>query len=564
MRNKYIILIASFVLIGLIACRKDFLDVNEVQANVSVDELYSSYGYAQQVVWNIYSYLPMGLEDLDLNAATDDAEATSVSNRSQQFNDGTWDQYNLPDDSWSRDFNGIQQANLFLKNRYRVDIDYLRDRITSTDSTSYFNARDNVKFMQGEALFLKAYFYFDLIKHFGSVPILDEPLDYNNKSSWQNIPRASLDDCIAYANALCDSAAQIIPEDLTPYSWYDLGRVTYGAIRSLQSRLLLYGASPLYQDGGSTVTWEEAAKAAYGVIKLGKYSLDPNYENLFGSGNTNSSEIIFYKRYGAINWAEFDNFPIMFQNSRGTSITPTQNFVDEFEVLEKDAAGDVLTARAFNWNNSADASNPYQNRDPRLSMQVVLNGSVFSGETIETYTGGNSGLPKLNATKTGYYLRKWINPSIDLVNSTTANHSWVYFRYSEILLNYAEAMFHAYGAMADPQGYGLTAIEAINLVRNRAHMPNLNAADLNESALVHERRVELGFEGQRIWDLRRLKLGSFLNQPINRVVISKSETGFSYEVKRLENRKFLDKMYWFPIPQTEIDKTGWAQNEGWN
>lgn len=564
MKKKNIILACiALALTYMTACKKDFLDVNNVQANVSVDELYSNYGYAQQVVWNAYSYLPNGLTDLDLEAASDDAEETSVSDRSQQFNDGTWDQYTNLDDSWTRNFEGIQQANLFLKNRSRINIDYLRDRITSTDSTAYFNARDNVRFLSGEVYFLKAYFYFDLVRHYGGVPILTAPLDYNDKASWKSQTRSSVDDCIKYINALCDSAAAIIPVDMSAYSWYDLGRVTYGAIKALQSKVLLFAASPLFQEAGATQTWVQAAKAAHDVIALGSYQLDGNYANLFGSGNTNSPEVIFYKRYGAINWLEEDNFPIVFQNANGKSLTPTQNFVDAFEVLTKDGNGVVTGSRPFSWSNPMDAKDPYGNRDPRLSAEVLYNEASFSGNTIETYTGGNSGLPKLNATKTGYYLKKWVNPSIDLVNGTTANHAWIYFRYGGILLNYAESMLHAYGAEADPEGYGMTALEAINLVRARAGMPRLGAAQLDEAAIEHERRVEMGFEGQRLWDVRRWKQGATFNQPVNRMVITKTGTTLDYSVKKLENRKFSDKMYWFPIPQSEINKTGWTQNAGW-
>ncbi|HTN39049.1 MAG TPA: RagB/SusD family nutrient uptake outer membrane protein [Arachidicoccus sp.] len=554
-------LIILLLLLG--SCKKDFLDVNNIQAQVSTDALYRNYNYAQQAVWNTYSYLPDGLADLDLEAATDDAEATVVSDRSQAFNDGTWDQYSQTDDSWSRDFDGIRQANLYLKNRDKVDISYLKDRITSTDSTTYFNARDNVKFMQGEVYFLKAYFYFDLVKHYGGVPIMKSPLDYQQKNDWKGIQRSSVDECLRYISALCDSAAAIIPEDLSPYSWYDLGRVTYGAIKALQSRTLLYGASPLYKDAGSTVTWEEAAAAAHNVINLHAYALDGNYSNLYGSGNTGSAELIFYKRYGAIHWPEQDNFPIAFQNSGGRSIAPTQDFVDAFEVQIMDDNGAVTGSRPFDWNNPVDAAHPYEHRDPRLSASVIYNGRIFSSLQIDTYTGGNSGLPKLNATKTGYYLCKWINPTIDLVNETSANHAWIYFRYGEILLNYAEAMYHAYGAEGDTPGYGLTALDAINLVRARAGMPPLTATALTETSIEHERKVELGFEGHRLWDVRRWKEGAVFNQPVHRIDITKKVTGLTYEVKKLENRRFEDKMYWYPIAQDEITKTGWAQNAGW-
>ena len=561
--KKIVIAISCFGIL-LASCKKDYLDVNDVKSYVTPDELYSNYNYAQQAVWNIYSYLPDGFAHLDYEAVTDNAEATNVTDVSQTFNNGIWNQYNNPDDSWTRDFNGIRQANLYLVNKDKVNIEYIRDKITTSDSSTWYNAQNNVKFMRGEVLFLKAFFYFDLVKRYGGVPIMEQPLDYDDPAAWKSLPRNTVDECIKYIVSLCDTAATIIPADLSPYSWYDLGRVTLGSILALKAKTLLYAASPLFKDAGATATWEDAASALHDVIALNAYSLDANYSNLFGSNNSTSKELIFYRRYGNTNSVEKDNFPIVFQNSDGNSITPTQNFIDGFEVLEKDGSGNITGSRPFDWSNIADAANPYVNRDPRLAATVVYNGSTFSSTVIETFRGGNSGLPKLNATKTGYYLSKWVNQSVDLVANTSTAHTWIYFRYGEILLDYAEAMFNAYGATVDPEGYGMTALAAINLVRQRVNMPALTAAQLNQQSLEHERNVELGFEDQRLWDVRRWKEGTtWFSKPVNRVEISKDGTAYTYSVTKLENRTFSDKMDWYPIPQDEITKTGWTQNTGW-
>ncbi|MGF7232101.1 RagB/SusD family nutrient uptake outer membrane protein [Arachidicoccus sp.] len=561
---KKIILIISVMTIGLVSCKKDYLDVNDVKAYITPDQLYANYNYAQQAVWNIYSYLPDGFAHLDYEAITDNAEATNVSDISQAFNTGIWNQYNNPDASWTRDFDGIRQANLYLRNKDKVDITYIRDKIITADSTAWFNAQNNVKFMRGEVLFLKAFFYFDLVKRYGGVPIMTESLDYNDQSTWKNIPRNSVDECIKYITALCDTAATIIPANLAPYSWYDLGRVTQGAIRALKARTLLYAASPLFKAAGATNTWADAAKAAHEVIAMNTYTLDVNYANLFGANNSTSKEVIFYRRYGNTNSVEQNNFPIVFQNANGNSVTPTQNFVDQFEVLEKDAGGNIIGSRPFDWSNASDAANPYANRDPRLAATVVYNNSVFSSTTIETYTGGNSGLPKLNATKTGYYLSKWVNQSVDLVAGTSTVHTWIYFRYAEILLDYAEAMYNAYGAASDPEGYGLTALDAINMVRARVKMPLLTVAQLNQQSIEHEREVEFGFENQRLWDVHRWNEGvDIFSKPVNRIEITQTGATYSYAVKKLEDRTFEDKMSWYPIPQSEISKTGWDQNPGW-
>jgi hypothetical protein len=561
--TRYIIVLLTLGA-TLTACKKDFLELKTVDADIPVEQLYANYNYVQGVVWNVYSYLPEGLENMDLEAATDNAESTDVSSRTQTFNYGIWNQYDNKDDVWNRNFEGIRQANLYLKNKDKVDISYIKNKINSTDSTTYFNARDNVKFMQGEVLFLKAYFYFELVKRYGGVPIFEEPLDFNDKSTWENVPRNSVDECIKYIATLCDKAAGIIPTNLAPYAWYEAGRVTNGAALALKSKALLYGASPLFKDLGSTTTWAQAAKAADDVIKLNKYSLDASYGNLFGANNTTSSEVIFYRRYGSINWLEEDNFPIAFEKSNGRSITPTQNFVDQFEVLQKDGNGNVTGAVPFDWSNPVHIADPYANRDPRLATTVTFNNKSFKSTQIQTYVGGNSGLPKQNATKTGYYLAKYVNSNVDLVNDTKTIHSWIYFRYGEILLDYAEAMFNAYGAEGDPQAFGMTALQAINKVRQRANMPAITATQLNQARIEHERNVEMGFENQRLWDVRRWKKGTtYFNAPVKRIEITKTGSTFSYEVKKLEDRKFEEKMNLYPIPQSEIDKTNWTQNLNW-
>ncbi|WP_276504894.1 RagB/SusD family nutrient uptake outer membrane protein [Terrimonas pollutisoli] len=563
--KKIVVIILLFAILFIdVSCKKDFLEVHEVKTYVSPDDLYSNYNYVQQAVWNIYSYLPDGFSLLDYEAVTENAEATDITWASHTFNNGIWNQYNNPDGSWWRDFNGIRQANLYLANKDKANIDYIKGQIISADSSALYNARNNIKFMQGEALFLKAFFYFDLVKRYGGVPIMHQPLNYDDPATWKNISRNTVDECIKYIVSLCDSAANIIPSNLAPYSWYSQGRVTFGAIKALKGKALLYAASPLFKDAGATATWADAASALHDVIASNAYSLDANYSNLFGANNASSNELIFYRRYGNINNIERDNFPIVFQNSNGNSIAPTQNFVDEFEVLEKDNNGNITGARPFDWSNPDDAANPYTNRDPRMAVTVVYNGATFSSKTIETFTGGNSGLPTLNATKTGYYLSKWVNQSVDLVAGTSSAHTWSYFRYGAILLDYAEAMYNAYGATADPQGYGMTALDAINLVRQRVNMPSLNAAQLNQQSIEHERNVELGFEDQRLWDVRRWKKGTtYFNKPVNRIEIIKNGTTYSYTVTNLENRVFENKMTWYPIPQDEITKTGWAQNSGW-
>jgi len=569
MKFKFKILLFFVLAITVSSCQNDFLDERSVLVDVTLDQLYYNYPYMQGVVWNTYSYLPNGFSYAYQDAATDNAEATNELSPLQKFNNGTWDQFTNPDDVWAHYFSGIRQANLYLKNRSKTSIDYIKNGIIGQDSTVYINAKNNLVFMHGEVLFLKAYFYFELVKRYGGVPIMEEPLDFANSSALKNIKRNSLSECVSYIINLCDSAKLYIPADLSPYAWYQDGRVTQGAMLALKSRVLLYAASPLYTDNGSTTKWEDAAKAAYEVINTNSYKLADSYAQLFGSNNNSTSEVIFKQRnYGSLNYLEFDNFPKVFDGSNGNSITPTQNFVDAFEVLTKDASGSITGSIPFDWNNPVHSANPYLNRDPRFYATVVYNGEVYKGITIQTYAGGNSGQPILGATKTGYYLAKWIDPAIDLVNNTSSNHTWIYFRYGEVLLNYAEAMFNAFGATADPNGYGMSALQAINKVRTRAGMPNLSDIDLTQLRIENERNVELSFEDQRFWDVRRWEKGDYFNRTVNKISIVKSGTDlepvYTFNVKPLENRVFETKMYFYPIPQSEIIKTGWSQNALWS
>jgi hypothetical protein len=499
MKNIRTILILSATIIALSSCEDDFLTVKNIKAGVTVDDLYSRYSYYQGVIWEAYSYLPNGFSGLWREAATDVAEATSEGAASQLFNLGIWNQFSNPDNVWTSNFRGINQVNRFLKNKDKVDIEYILSNITTTDSSAYFNARNNIKFMEGEAYFLKAFFYFELVKRYGGVPIIDEPLDYYNEESWRNIKRNSLNECINYIAGLCDKAAAIIPVSTTAFTWYQDGRATHGAVKALKARTLLYAASPLYKNAGSTVTWADAAAAANDVIALKQYNLNSTYAPLFGASNASLQEFIFKRRYGAINWLEYSQFPVHFVGSNGNSLTPTQNFVDQFEVVGRN--GNIVTCEDFSWGNPVHAANPYANRDPRLAATVVHNGMMFKNISIETFTGGNSGLPKQNASKTGYYLLKWVNPSIDLVNNTTANHTWCYFRYADILLMYAEAMLNAFGPDEDPFNYGMTATKAFNLVRARSKVSELLPGELNQARIERERLIELSFETHRFWDV---------------------------------------------------------------
>lgn len=227
----------------------------------------------------------------------------------------------------------------------------------------------------------------------------------------------------------------------------------------------------------------------------------------------------------------------------------------------------------IDWDNEDMKKNPYEGRDPRFYQTIVYNGLKWPADKpVEIYEGGSNGLPLLNATTTGYYLRKYVNNSISFepgAPTAKAHHNWILFRYAEVLLNYAEAMANAYGDInATTEKCKMSALEAINAVRGRlgVEMPplstSLTPAEFLEK-VKHERRVELAFEGHRFWDLRRWK-DLDESKDIYGIKIVKTGDEITYTKFLMEQRKIEDKLYFYPIANAELFKNGnLQQNPGW-
>jgi hypothetical protein len=188
---------------------------------------------------------------------------------------------------------------------------------------------------------------------------------------------------------------------------------------------------------------------------------------------------------------------------------------------------------------------------------------------VEIWYGGLDGMPKEYATETGYYLKKYVVESVNLDPSytTTAKHLVVLFRYGEVLLNYAEAMNEAYGPSSGFGNLGMTAYEAVELIRARAGMPGFGAGmdkDGFRLELRNERRVELAFEDHRFWDIRRWKIGGQTTH-IKGMEINRNDDGtFDFNVKTVETRQWNEKMNMYPIPRKEIYiNSNLLQNTGW-
>ena len=555
---SYIYISAAISIAFTLSSCNGFLD-REEDSFIDKTATFDSYNRTKQYLTYAYTLLPDGLNRFSreamLASATDDAEFAIESAEIQQFNNGSWNALNNPDDVWNRYFSGISKCCTLLENTNHVNLDI--SRLDPDKQVEYANSLKDIRMWRAEARFLRAYFHFELLKRYGPIPIVTSTLSING--NYENTPRPTMKEVVDFIAKECDIAADTL--ELTPWRNVNdaFGRATKGAALALKSRLLLYAASPLYVDFGDTneankptdvALWKSAANAAKAVIDLNQYELASSYGDLFKNDFQNK-EYIFVRRYAANSDFEKSNFPVSFGGKGGTN--PSQNLVDDYEMLD---------GTPFDWNDPAKAAQPFENRDARLGATILMNMAPFKGKKVATYPEGADASPNPNATKTGYYLRKFLNEDVNIqTGGSSGGHVVPLFRLAEIYLNYVEALNEC-----DPTNPDIALY--LNKVRNRASLPNVSALSQEQMRTViqHERRVELAFEEHRSWDVRRWKIASStLGAPLMGVQIERKPLGgYTYMPVKVEQRVFQPKMYWYPIPQSEVLKLKqWKQNNGW-
>lgn len=555
---SYIYISAAINIAFTLSSCNGFLD-REEDSFIDKTATFDSYNRTKQYLTYAYTLLPDGLNRFSreamLASATDDAEFAIESAEIQQFNNGSWNALNNPDDVWNRYFSGISKCCTLLENTNHVNLDI--SRLDPGKQVEYANSLKDIRMWRAEARFLRAYFHFELLKRYGPIPIVTSTLSING--NYENTPRPTMKEVVDFIAKECDIAADTL--ELTPWRNVNdaFGRATKGAALALKSRLLLYAASPLYVDFGDTnesnkptdvALWKSAADAAKAVIDLNQYELASSYADLFKNDFQNK-EYIFVRRYAANSDFEKSNFPVSFGGKGGTN--PSQNLVDDYEMLD---------GTPFDWNDPAKAAQPFENRDARLGATILMNMAPFKGKKVATYPEGTDASPNPNATKTGYYLRKFLNEDVNIqTGGSSGGHVVPLFRLAEIYLNYVEALNEC-----DPTNPDIALY--LNKVRNRASLPNVSALSQEQMRTViqHERRVELAFEEHRSWDVRRWKIASStLGAPLMGVQIERKPLGgYTYMPVKVEQRVFQPKMYWYPIPQSEVLKLKqWKQNNGW-
>lgn len=490
-----IILGLSFI---LTACTKDVIEVAS-STQISSETFWKTEADARLGLNGIYSTLS-GLEQsyIYYDVLSDNAYNHYPWEGFKAIADGTHEPRTggLIGWTWGGCFSGIGRANVLLDN-----IDNVEDLDEDFKNSAI-----------GEALFLRAYFYFRLADFYGGVPIILE----SPKIEHSSLPRDSKEAVVNQIIADLDEAYNKLPVTQS-----EVGKATKGAARALKARVLLYNER-----------WTEAAQAAQDVMGMG-YSLFPSYRDLFRQANENNEEVIFDVQYVSPEQGNFYELYLgSFSNGGWSSIVPLQNMVDEYEMIDGMSIED---------SPLYDEDNPYENRDPRLTQTISVPGATING--IENHTGEYSGYCFKKYTE--YDETGVVTPT---PYPTRTGQNAIILRLAGVMLTYAEAQNEASGP--DQSVY-----DAINMIRQRSsvNMPPLPAglsqAQMRE-AIRHERRVELLLEGTRYSDIRRWRIA---DQLINGL----SDPGGT--------RKFdPSRDYVLPIPAGEFDIEGTALEQNPN
>ncbi|OJV90018.1 MAG: hypothetical protein BGO34_08070 [Bacteroidia bacterium 44-10] len=546
--------------------------------------------FAEGLLVTGYTRIPTNSYSFN-DVATDDAVSNDKLNNYLRMATGQWSSTFDPMNQWSNCLYGIQSVNQFIS-----IIDTVNWRPSIPEMNDLYKKR-----FKGEAFGVRALLKYHLLVTVAGestsgqllgIPLLDGFLENNADF---NIPRSSFTESVNSIYKDIEEAEKYLTMDdykdisnatSLPLGYENVSIVNYNTIfgnqtvqrisgrilKALKVRVALLAASPAYAN--STALWETAAIYAGDLLKTinGPTGLDPNGHrfyvkslvdalNLAGTPSIDQAEMIWRSRRTASNSRESNHFPpTLFGSGR---LNPTQNIVDAFPMKN----GYPITSS----NSLYDPANPYANRDPRLGLYVLYNGSTYKGNVILTSIGGKENAKDSisTSTRTGYYLKKLLVEEVSLnpAGPSTHNHYEVHMRYTEFFLAYAEAANEAWGPDGDNRGFGFTARDVIRAIRKRAgidqpdtYLDGITTKEDMRKLIRSERRLELCFEGFRFWDLRRWKEN--ITEPAKGVEINSNATEYKYV--DVEQRLYRDYMYSGPIPNQDIIKyNNLEQNKGW-
>ena len=574
-KDTYILSILFLLCITMPSCRKDFLDT-EPENKISDAQVWSSPELALQVINGCYQALPEGHTMCMMMSSTDEGgfygdesigaaytEGLASANNQGAFAASVWSWSQM---SWNWDavYKNIRNVNIGIAN---------------IDKTPFDRQEDKAKAI-ADLYFLRGFCHFLLMAQFGGIPCYDRPV---NLGEDYNKPRDTFEETVNFIVTDLDRAISL-------YDVNDVGKVKTradkGVAMAAKAKVLLYAASDLhnpdknevvtagyaypelvgYTGGNATARWQAARDAARAVIDLDAYSLHSanndkvrNFEEIFVY---RSDEDIFIRYcdpvkdiYWGVGRTPFVEQPPSFGGWGWSADMVLGNLVDAFEMSD---------GTRFDWLNPVHAANPYANRDNRLYASVLFEGATWYNDSI-IHTGifpDSTYAPEHQSTN--YWVRKFSDKELGPVeySELTKCPAWVRMRYAEVLLNYAEACIEL--------GEDEEARKYINMIRERAGMPDVteSGAALKER-YRNERRVELAFEEQRFFDVRRWLIGP-----------ESSANGYGVDVRYVaqgtynnpsfspivvdDGRTWVNKVYFVPITTDELNKnTALVQNPGY-
>lgn len=574
--NKLSLIIISIIL--LVSCKK-FLNEPPLD-RITEEAVWKDKALMDTYIYKIYDNMPWcylsdfgGAGDAYRFVLSDEARSSYDWNRATgTFRPGNW---GTTTNSWPMDWWGYF-------NVYKIN--YAYQKIQQTSAAVMTETEKNNRL--GELLFLRASSYFEMAKRYGGVPIILVPQDPATTPQEEYFPERNTEKAV-YDQVLADleKAFALLPEN-----WAALdGRASKWAAKALESRVALYAGSiakygTLQLNGlvgipaaDANTYYNKSLAAAKKVITEGHFTLfkkypdaAKNYYQLFVDETL--EETIFRKIYipyeKGHEW-DLKNVPYSYRVDWGSSLSPTKQMVDSYEVLSTG----LLPAET---GSGYDPAHPYENRDPRLAGTIITNNAVFQGLPVEIWYGterngqidvktstgvGKDGMGlHPDVTKTGYYIRKYLyDASAPLFTQKYySGQDCIIFRLGEIYMNAAEAAVEM-GNDADARGY-------VQPVRARAGLlQNLDFATYSGTQLRdrirNERKVELAFEDHRYWDLRRwhiaeqaLSIQVLGDKPLRHIDAAGNVT-FTYETINAEPMKmnFYSRQYYLPIGRDRVN-----------
>ena len=584
-----------------VSCDTDEFLENANKANLTDKTQWESETNADVFLNDVYSELPNKLNQTEtLDYFSDDY------NISHYYTASNWRQgvTQIPSSSTDNPWGGTQGPtygytwqNFFVRIRKCNTFIQKLTENKANFSEAYFNKRID------EARFLRAFFYSEFFVHIGGLPVITVPLDRNTMSPTELLqPRKTFQETFDFIITELD---QIVKGEYLAIKYNlsdkDAGRATLGAALAVKGWIELFGASPLFNtatpylaDPGKFVhfgnydpsRWAKAAATNKEFIdKYGNgqnYNLFGDLKNIFRVSSEYNVEVIWDRQVVANVGGMGSSYEqrggptyVLGEYRSWGNYNPTQELVDQFAM----ANGKTITDPTSGYN----PQKPYLNREKRFYDAIVHDGAVYKqdwmprADTIYTRIDATYPNPdrtnqidlagKTDVGDSGYYQKKRLNPDA-APGSDASGQNYIFFRYAEILLNFAEAQNEASGPDA-------SVYDAINKLRARSELPALASGlskDAMRAAIARERRVELCFEDKRFLDNKRLAAAaSVMSKPRHNMVIRNSVPAnnsgvwvYSIEEEKKYNVKFELKQYMSPIPQNVIDQnSGIKQNPGY-